>query len=269
MTILRLPDISDARLNVYTSLTNHQLRNSLDREYGIVIVESEIAIRVALDKGVEPLSLLLDERKLEAMADVVERLPQTVPVFVLPPDEAQKLTGYRVTRGALSAMVRPAQPTVPELLDGSQNVVVLEGITDTSNVGAIFRNAAALHADAVIVAPTCADPLSRRAVRVSMGNVFMVRWARAGASWPRDTMSALKERGFSCLALALDDRAIDLRSVAQAAGDKRALFFGSEGSGLSRAVLASCDQTVIIPMANGVDSLNVAASSAVAMWELF
>lgn len=269
MTILRLHHSTDSRLEVYTSLTNHQLRNTLDPSRGIVVVESEIAIRVALQQGVEPVSLLLNERKAHAMEDVIQSLPDEVPVFVLDEDESQKITGYRVTRGALCAMRRPTLPAVSALLGHAQKVVVLEGITDTSNVGAVFRNAAALGADAVLVAPTCADPLSRRAVRVSMGNVFLVPWTRADGDWPGAALAELERRGFLKLALALTEDAVSLREARGLVGEKRALFFGSEGTGLSRKVLVRCDRSVIIPMAHGVDSLNVAASSAVAMWELF
>lgn len=269
MTILRLPNISDTRLRVYNGLTNHQLRNALDPKRGIVIVESEIAIRVALAHGVLPQSLLLDENKVEAMQDVLAELPDSVPVFVIPPEEAQKLTGYRVTRGALSAMTRPQQPSLVELLRDAHNVIVLEGITDTANVGSIFRNAAAFGADAVIVAPTCADPLSRRAVRVSMGNVFLVPWMRMDGVWQKELFDTLHHEGFTTLALALDENALDLRSSRDLSLAKKALFFGSEGSGLTDKVLEACDRSVIIPMSHGVDSLNVAASSAVAMWELF
>ncbi len=269
MTILRLSDTTDSRLKAYTSLTNHQLRNSLDPARGVAIVESQIAIRVALAHGVEPLSLLLDERRVETMADVLEGLPSDVPVFVLPPEEAQRLTGYRVTRGALCAVRRPALPSMANLLDDAQRVVVLEGITDTSNVGAVFRNAAALGADTVIVAPSCADPFSRRAIRVSMGNVFLIRWSYAEGPWPYSLFDELEARGFVRIALALDDNACSLRGMREQVGERVALFFGAEGSGLSEEVIGGCDKTAIIPMASGVDSLNVAASTAVAMWELF
>lgn len=269
MTIIRLSDTTDPRLKAYTSLTNHQLRNSLDPARGVAIVESQIAIRVALAQGVEPLSLLLDERRVQTMGDVLDELPDDVPVFVLPPDEAQRLTGYRVTRGALCAVRRPGLPTTESLLDEAQRVVVLEGITDTSNVGAVFRNAAALGADAVVVAPSCADPLSRRAIRVSMGNVFLVRWAYAETPWPYCLLDELRGRGFARVALALDKNASGLRGLRDQVGERVALFFGAEGDGLSEEVIGACDRTAIIPMANGVDSLNVAASTAVAMWELF
>lgn len=268
MTILRLHSLADQRLKVFTGLTNHQLRNSLDPSRGIVIVESEIAIRVALQQGLSPVSFLLSEGKAHAMQDVLKDVDNDVPVFILDEDLAEELTGYRVTRGALCAMMRPALPSARELLEGASHIVVLEGITDTSNVGAIFRNAAALGADGVIVAPTCADPMSRRAVRVSMGNVFLVPWTRAQGKWPEATVGELEKRGFECLALALADDAVEIQSMA-GDGRNRALFFGSEGKGLSDPVLRTCKRSVIIPMHRGVDSLNVAASSAIAMWELF
>ncbi|MBO7675223.1 MAG: RNA methyltransferase [Atopobiaceae bacterium] len=271
MAIIRLDAATDGRLDVFCALTNHQLRNSVDPARGIVVVESQIAIRVAVGQGLEPVAFLLDERRVKAMADVLDAIDDDVPVFVLPAKEAEKLTGYAVTRGALCAMRRPVAPTLGELLDGARNVVVLESITDTSNVGAIFRNAAALGADAVIAAPTCADPLARRSVRVSMGNVFMVPWLRMGmtGTWVQELMEALAKRGFVRMAMALGEESVSIDSVDKLAGERRALFFGSEGSGLSEEVLRGCDLSVIIPMRRGVDSLNVAASSAIAMWQLF
>lgn len=269
MAILRLEHLSDGRLDAYASLTNHQLRNSLDPQRGILIAESEIVVRVALEHGVEPVSMLLGERKVATMQDVVDSLPSDVPVFVLPEEEMCKLTGYRVTRGVLCAMRRPARPSFDDVLANARNVVVLEGMTDTSNVGAIFRNAAALGADAVIVAPTCADPLSRRAVRVSMGNVFLVPWVRAAQPWPEACTERLHAKGFVCVALALEHDACELGDPCLVAAERLALFFGTEGTGLDRKTIEACDKTAIIPMSRGVDSLNVAASSAVAMWELF
>lgn len=269
MTTLRVRTITDDRLNLFVGLTNHQLRNALDPERGVVIVESEIAIRVAMQRGLEPLAFLLDERKHAAMQDMLVLAPDEVPCYVLDPDEAQRLTGYRVTRGALAAFRRPVPPPVAELVQGCERLVVLEGITDTSNVGAIFRNAAALGAQGVVVAPTCADPLARRSVRVSMGNVFLVPWARSERPWPDSLMDELKGRGFLRLALALTKDALVLGDQRLHGSGPMVLFFGSEGQGLSPEVLAACDHAVIIPMAQGVDSLNVAASSAVALWELF
>ena len=271
MTTIRVPDADDARLDVFTNLTNHQLRNRVDPGRGVLVAESEIAIRVALEEGVEPLAFLLSEKKLSAMADVLAGVRDDVPVYVLTPEEAERLTGYRVTRGALCAMRRPVNPDLAALLANACRVVVLEGLTDASNVGAAFRNAAALGADAVVVAPTCAVPLCRRAVRVSMGNVFRLPWTFAPRPWPGESVRALGEAGFIRLALALSDDAVSLRDARGLAGPhgKVALFLGAEGPGLTSEVIEGCDASVIIPMAHGTDSLNVAAASAVAMWELF
>lgn len=269
MTTIRVTNIHDDKLKLFSGLTNHQLRNRLDPARGVCIVESETAIRVAVEEGVEVLALLLDERKFEAMGDVLGGLGDDVPVYVLPPEEAEKLTGYRVTRGALCAVRRPPGRDARTTLADARHVVVLEGMTDASNVGATFRNAAALDADVVVVAPTCADPLCRRAVRVSMGNVFRVPWVRAEDPWPHATMTTLRELGFASYALALTRDARTLQEVAGTRDARRALFLGAEGPGLSRKVLQSCDASVIIPMSRGVDSLNVAAAGAVAMWALF
>lgn len=271
MTIIRVANANDMRLNVFINLTNHQLRNRLDPERSLLVAESQTAIRVALEEGIEPVAFLLDERRLQTMGDVLEGLSDDVPVYVLPPDEAAQLTGYRVTRGALCAMRRPAQPLLDDLLAASRRLVILEGMTDASNVGSTFRNAAALGADGVVVAPTCADPLCRRAVRVSMGNVFRVPWTFAPKPWPNELIRALKEHGFVRLALALREDALSLADVRTSLGDSAriAFFLGAEGPGLTSSVIGSCDKSVIIPMAHGVDSLNVAAAGAVAMWELF
>ena len=182
----------------------------------------------------------------------------------------ERLCGYRVTRGFLCAMRRPRPLSVEAALEGARRVVVLEDLVDVTNVGALFRSAAALGADAAILSPRCADPYVRRAVRVSMGCVLKLPWARAEeGEWPRRTLTDLRDRGFSCLALALEPGAAPLDDESLLASDRRALLFGSEGFGLSREALDACDRSVIIPMARGVDSLNVAASSAVAFWQLF
>lgn len=266
--IERVAEAADPRLDVFARLTSHQLRNKLDPERGITVVESEIAIRVALAHGLEPVALLLDERRVASMADALEGLDPTVPVFVLPPDEVERLTGYRVTRGALAAMRRPPEPDPAALAAISRRVCVLEGIVDTTNVGAIFRSAAALGVDAVLLAPTCADPLSRRAVRVSMGNVFLVPWAHLPRPWPDAGLGLLREAGFHTVALALADDALDLDDPALKGHDRLALLFGTEGDGLTRQAIEGADAVARIPMAHGVDSLNVAAASAVAFWEL-
>ena len=269
MTTICVDDCGDERLRPYTSLTNHQLRSVLDPANAQVIVESEIAIRVALERGLRPLSFLLSEARVRSMADVLSKVGDEVPIFVTDVETSREICGYAVTRGALSAMVRPTLPTLEELLRDARRVVVIEGVTDTANVGAIFRNAAALGADAVVCAPTVADPLSRRAVRVSMGNVFAVPWTMCPRPWPESLMGPLSDLGFARCALALAEDAIRLDDERLKRCERMALFFGSEGYGLTRKVIDSCDHVAIIPMAPGVDSLNVAATSAVALWELF
>lgn len=269
MTTIRVPHLSDERLDAYARLTNHQLRNRLDPERGILIAESPAVIDVALDNGLVPLSMLVEEDRLPGVRRLVERLPEDVPVYVLPAEEIRELSGYRANRGPLCAMRRPRTRTPQEVLEGASHVAVLEGLVDVSNVGAVFRSAAALGVDAVLVAPTCADPLTRRAIRVSMGTVFQVPWARTEGAWPQGTMSELRGRGFSCLAMALEEGALPLGDPRLACATRTALFFGTEGTGLTREVIDACDHAVVIPMSHGVDSLNVAASSAVAFWELF
>lgn len=269
MTTIRINDSSDKRLDAYVRLTDHQLRSRLEPERGILIAESHLVIEVALDSGVQPLSFLVDEAHLASLEGLAARAGADVPVYVLPDEQMKQLCGYPVTRGVLCAMRRPAPRPVEELVVEARHLVVLEDLVDVSNVGAVFRSAAALGADGVLLSPRCADAYSRRAVRVSMGTVFQVPWARIEAdAWPEKTVEVLRERGFSCLAMALVDGARPLDDPSLAA-DRTAVFFGSEGYGLSRRTLRAVDNPVVIPMKNGVDSLNVAASSAVAFWELF
>ena len=268
--IVRLDGIEDERLDVYSRLTDHQLRASLEGERGILIAESHLVVEVALDEGVEPLSFLVDERQVETCSALLDRAPEDVPAFVLPHEEMERLCGYRVTRGFLCAMRRPRQLSVSEALEGARRVAVVEDLVDVTNVGALFRSAAALGADAVLLSPRCADPYVRRAVRVSMGCVFKVPWARVDeGSWPAGALGELRSRGFAVYAMALEPGATTLDDPALLAPERSALLFGSEGYGLTRAALDACDRSVIIPMAHDVDSLNVAASSAVAFWQLF
>ena len=267
--IIRLASLDDPRLDVFARLTDHQLRARVEGERGLLVCESPIAVAVALDAGVEPVSFLLDEGRVETCAALLRRAGDEVTALVLPRDEMSRLTGYHVTRGFLCAMRRPAPRTPDEVLGGARNVVVLEDLVDTSNVGALVRSAAALGADAVLLSPRCCDPLCRRSVRVSMGTVFMVPWARVDdATWPR-VCDLLRSHGLTCLAMALEPDAVPIDDPSLAGLGPRALFFGTEGTGLSRGVLDACDRSVIIPMSRGVDSLNVAASSAVAFWQLF
>ena len=268
MTIFRIADSTDERIAPYARLTDHQLRNRLDPENAITIAESRFVIETALAQGLTPLSLLLDERHLESMEPLLEQLSPDVPIYIASRDVMSQIVGFEVTRGYLCALRRPPAHAVDEVLEGARRVAVLEGIVDVSNVGAIFRSAAALGVDAVLLAPGCADPLSRRALRVSMGCVLKIAWASLPKPWPKASIDLLHERGFTCLALALDKDARRLDDPDLAACERLALFLGTEGTGLTKRTLAACDGSVIIPMANGVDSLNVATAAALAFWEL-
>ena len=269
--IIRITDFNAPELDVFVRLTGAQLRNRLEPEKGIFIAESPTVIGVALDGGCQPISLLTDERLLGgAVADIMARCPD-VPVYTADRELLTKLTGFELTRGALCAMRRPALPTVETLLENAHRVAVLEGVTDSTNIGALFRSAAALGIDAVLVTPTCCDPLCRRAVRVSMGTVFLVPWTRIGetaADWPHPGLDRLQALGFKTAAMVLSDRSISIDDPTLAAEDKLAIVLGTEGDGLAHGTIADCDYTVRIPMSHGVDSLNVAAAGAVAFWEL-
>lgn len=271
MHVISINDSQDPNIRLFSQLTNHQLRNRLDPERGVLIAESEKVIRVALASGVEPIAFLLDERWLTRLGDVLEGLSDDVPIYTLPRDEIATITGFNVTRGALCAMRRPSPTPLASVLEGASRVAVLEGIVDTTNVGAITRSAAALGVDGLILTPTCADPLSRRAIRVSMGTIFRIPWAwacRDKDQWPREGLAALSAAGFTSAALALRDDALALDDPKVGSTPRLALVFGTEGDGLAPDTIASCDMTVTIPMMNGVDSLNVAAASAVVFWEL-
>lgn len=268
--IIEVHSLNDERLADYRDLTDHPLRTRFEDERALMIVESKMALEVALDEDLECVSLLIDERRLDTCAYLLEHVDPEVPVYVMDHAAMSELVGYKVTRGVLAAFRRKPLLSVAEAIEGARNVCVVEDIVDVSNVGALFRSAAALGVDAVILSPSCTSPLARRAIRVSIGNTFRLPWAQAEPdAWPHATIDALHGAGFACYALALKDDAVSLDDPSLKVPEKRALFFGNEGSGLSRAVLDACDAHVIIPMARGVDSLNVAASSAVAFWELF
>jgi len=274
MTFITLDSIDDARLDPYARLTDVQLRSRIEPANAVFIAESAEVIGRALDGGMQPLSLLTAEKYLPSLDKVLAKLQQAAPeapVFVAPEDELQKLTGFELTRGALAAFRRPPELPVEEVVRDAHLVAVLEDIRNHTNVGAIFRSAAALGVDAVLVTPACYDPLYRRAVRVSMGTVFQVPWARIGTNahnWAREGVPLLRELGFTTAAMALSDDSIPLDDPRLKANGKLALVFGTEGDGLAASTISNCDYTVRIPMQHGVDSLNVAASSAVAFWEL-
>ena len=271
MRIIRITDYQDPRIDAYARLTDHQLRRGKDGILGLMIVESRFVIETALELGQTPVSMLLDERHLDSMMPILEKLPVRTPVYVAPREVMSQVVGFKVTRGYLCAFMRPVTRLPQDVLDGARRVAVLEGLVDVTNMGAIFRSAAALGIDAVLLSPNCAYPYSRRALRVSMGCVLRVPWARAIDSprwWPKTTCELLHEEGFHCAALALRDDALTLDDPALREHDRIALFLGSEGWGLTQPVLNACDSCVTIPMANNVDSLNVAAAAAIAFWEL-
>lgn len=269
--IIEITDFAQAELDVFARLTEAQLRSRLEPEKGVFIAESPKVISRALDAGYEPVSLLMERRHIDGQArGIIERCGN-IPVYTADREVLAGLTGYELTRGVLCAMRRPALPSVEELCAGARRVAVLEGIVDHTNVGAIFRSAAALNMDAVLVTPTCCDPLYRRAVRVSMGTVFQVPWTRIGSApsdWPRPGIERLHRLGFRTAAMALSDTAVRIDDARLMAEEKLAIVLGTEGDGLAAGTIADCDYTVRIPMAHQVDSLNVAAASAVAFWQL-
>ena len=276
MQFITIDSIDDERVAAYTNLTEIQLRNRLEPERGLFIAESPKVIDRALAAGREPISLLVEEPWIEGMSqtfDVVDKRWGTdIPVYVASPEQLRQLTGYRLHRGALSAMRRWPLPSVEETCRDARRVAVMENIVDHTNVGALMRSAAALDVDAVLVTPSCGDPLYRRAARVSMGTVF---GGDDKHFWPRRGLEELRSLGFTTVAMALSDDSISLDELTRRLNnspesadhiDKLALIFGTEGDGLSRHTIPGADLTVKIPMSHGVDSLNVAASSAVAFY---
>lgn len=267
---IKIYDFNAPELDVFVRLTGAQLRNRLEPDKGIFIAESPTVIEVALNSGCEPISLLTDERLINgAVEGIIKRCPD-IPVYIAEREVLTKLTGFELTRGALCAMRRPRLPSVEELCKDARRVAVLESIADSTNIGAIFRSAAALCIDAVLITPSCCDPLCRRAVRVSMGTVFQVPWGRIGDTpddWPRD-IERLKAMGFKTAAMALTDNSVSIDNEELMGEERLAIILGTEGDGLAKSTIASCDYTVKIPMSHGVDSLNVAAAGAVAFWQL-
>ena len=269
--IIEITDLADPALDVYARLTEAQLRNRLRPEDGLFIAESPKVIGYALDAGYAPVSLLLERRHIAGKAAPLLARVGEVPVYTAEPALLERLTGYPLTRGVLCAMRRRPLPGAEALCRNARRVAVLEGIVDTTNIGAIFRSAAALGMDAVLLTPTACDPLNRRAVRVSMGTVFQVPWTFIGqsmADWPERGLERLRGLGFSTCALALTDESVSIDDPLLARQERLALVLGTEGDGLARQTVAACDFTARIPMAHGVDSLNVAAAGAVAFWQL-
>ncbi|WP_285724843.1 TrmH family RNA methyltransferase [Psychromicrobium xiongbiense] len=265
--IIRLGSVEEARADQrlldYTRLTDTQLRRSLDVERGLYLAESSLVLNRALDAGHQPRSFFMAEKWLAGFAEVFARFPE-VPVYTGPDEVLEGVTGFHLHRGAIAAMQRPEATDWESLLQNARRVAVLEDIVDHTNLGAIFRSAAALDVDAVLVTPRCADPLYRRSIRVSMGTVFQVPWARIDA-WP-EGVATLREQGFVTTAMALSPQAVSLEEFAAQKPERLALILGTEGAGLSAETLAAVDHHVLIPMSGGVDSLNVAAASAVAFY---
>ncbi len=263
MPIIRISTLDQPGLEPYVSLTEAQLRNRLHAEAGMFIAESPKVIRIALDAGYEPVSLLCEERHITGdAADIMARCGD-IPVYTGDRDLLARLTGYTLTRGVLCAMRRRAFPPLEEICRGARRIAVIDGVVDTTNIGAIFRSAAALGVDAVALTHTSCDPLNRRAVRVSMGTVFLVPW-----TWVSHPVDDAEKLGFRTVAMALTDRSVSIDNPALCAEERLAIILGNEGDGLPAATIEAASYTARIPMHHGVDSLNVAAAAAVAFWQL-
>ena len=271
--IERIQDARDRRLDYYSKLTDSQLMDYPKGSHCSFIAESRLVTLRALDAGMRPISLFVEDRWFEQSQDLIERIESIdadIPVFRATHAQMQELTGYQITRGPLAAFYRPELPSLSDLLRDAHRVAILEDITNFTNIGAIFRSAAALGLDSVLITPGCHDPLYKRASRVSMGTVFQVPWGRIGTEreWAEEAKGILHEHGFSLAAFALNDDAIDITDSRLKECEKLAIVLGTEGEGLSDATIDACDYVVKIPMEHGVASLNVAAASAVAFWEL-
>lgn len=263
MPIIEITSLTQPGVEIFSSLTEAQLRNRIEPHKGIFIAESPKVIRVALDAGYEPVSLLCEQKHITGdAADIVDRCKE-IPIYTGSRQLLASLTGYTLTRGVLCAMRRPTPRTVADICAGTRRVVVIDGVTDTTNIGAIFRSAAALGIDAVLLTRTSCDPLNRRAVRVSMGSVFLVPW-----TWVDAPLTTLRELGFSTVAMALSDNSVSIDDPTLCNLPRIAIIMGTEGDGLAQQTIDSADYVARIPMAHGVDSLNVAAAAAVAFWQL-
>ena len=269
--IIEITDFEAPELDIYARLSEGQLLNRHEPEKGLFIAESPKVIERALDAGCAPVSLLLEKKHIDGQAkDIVARC-ENVPVYTAEFDVLTKLTGFKLTRGALCAMRRPQLPSIENVCSGARRIAILENVMNPTNVGAIFRSAAALNIDAVLLTPACSNPLYRRAIRVSMGTVFQIPWTFIGDAmdqWPYPGLSLIKNLGFKTAAMALSDDSVSIDAPELMAEEKLAIILGTEGEGLASCTIADCDYTVKIPMSHGVDSLNVAAASAVAFWQL-
>ncbi|MBQ9084015.1 MAG: RNA methyltransferase [Clostridia bacterium] len=271
MKLIEITDFMAPELDVYARLTEAQLLNRHNLREGLFIAESPKVILRALDAGYEPVSFLAEKKMLRGETMEVILRCGDIPVYTAEFEVLTQLTGYMLTRGMLCAMRRAPLPAVEDICKNARRIAILENVMNPTNVGAIFRSAAALGMDAVLLTPACSNPLYRRSARVSMGTVFQIPWTYlgdAGDSWPHPGLDRLRALGFKTAAMALDDNSVSVRDPRLMAEEKLAIILGTEGDGLAASTIADCDYTVKIPMAHGVDSLNVAAASAVAFWQL-
>lgn len=270
MKIIEVTDLNRPELAVYAELSERQLATIYEPEEGLFIAESPKVIERALDGGYEPVSFLAEKGQLAEAEEILDRM-EDVPIYVAPDEILTKLTGYHLTRGLWCTMRRRTLPTIEEVCQGAKRIAILEEVVNPTNVGALFRCAAALGMDAVILIGGCSDPLYRRASRVSMGTVFQIPWtmlSKKDGVWPEQAMKTLKEMGFKTAAMALREDSVGINDPQLNSEEKLTIVLGTEGDGLAGDTIADCDYTVMIPMAHGVDSLNVAAAGAVAFWQL-
>ena len=269
--IIKITDLMAPELDIYARLNENQLLHYYEPDTGIFIAESPNVIIRALNAGYEPLSILLEEKEIESDAKKIIELCDNIPIFTAKLDVLTKLTGFQLTRGLLCAMYRKTLPSISDVCKNAKRIVILENVMNPTNVGAIFRSAAALNMDAVLLTHGCADPLYRRASRVSMGTVFQIPWTYIGndtKDWYESGMDMIKEQGFKTVAMALRKDSLNVDDPRLMSEEKLAIILGTEGDGLADSTINDCDYTVCIPMSHGVDSLNVAAASAVAFWQL-
>lgn len=269
--IIEIQDFSAPELDVYARLTENQLLNRAEPEKGVFIAESPKIVLRALDAGCVPISLLVEKKHITGEAKEVISRVGDIPIFTAEFDVLTQLTGFQLTRGVLCAMRRPPLPSVEEVCKNARRIAVLEEVVNPTNVGAIFRSAAALGMDAVLLSPACSNPLYRRAIRVSMGTVFQIPWTYIGqdlVDWERNGIKLLHSLGFRTAAMALKEDSVPINHPALLKEERLAILLGTEGDGLASSTIADCDYTVLIPMSHQVDSLNVAAASAVAFWQL-
>ena len=269
--VIEITSFQDPRLDVYARLTEAQLLNRFEPAKGMFIAESPKVIQRALDAGCKPVSLLMERKDIDGQAQEIIAQCGDIPLFTADRDVLCQLTGFQLTRGVLCAMLRPKLPAVEDICRDAKRIVILENVMNPTNVGAIFRSAAALHMDAILLTPGCSNPLYRRSARVSMGTVFQIPWTFIGdevGDWPHPGMERLQAMGFKTAAMALRNDSVSIDDPQLLAEERLAIVLGSEGDGLVDCTIADCDYTVKIPMSHGVDSLNVAAASAVAFWQL-